>query len=415
MSQVDFENLLKNAMGLDTPSIGSAAIERAVRLRMANLGVNHADDYQQLLRSSTDELQELIEAVVVPETWFFRDREAFAALVRLLTEESRRSPPTRLIRLLSVPCSTGEEPYSIVMSLLDAGFSPQQLQVDAVDISARALARATLGIYGLNSFRGANLAFRERYFRSTANGHALVDWLRGTVTFRQRNILSPDFGFQEEPYDVIFCRNLLIYFDSPTQQRVMKTLARLLTPGGILFVGPAEAYVASRSGFASVNQAMSFAFQKPGKTLVKPELSPPAPKRPIERHVSPRSQQKTTANLVSAPAPLPPGQPMGDLETARRLADAGQLQEAAACCEKNLLEKGPSPEGYYLLGLVRDAIGDRDGAAAFYRKVIYLEPEHVEGLLQLALMTEKQGDLAAAERLRGRARRVESRAKEKVL
>jgi chemotaxis protein methyltransferase WspC len=70
---------------------------------------------------------------------------------------------------------------------------------------------------------------------------------------------------------------------------------------------------------------------------------------------------------------------------------------------------------YYLLGLVRDALGDRDGAAAFYRKVIYLEPGHVEGLMHLALMTEKQGDLAAAERLRERARRVESRPKEKVL
>ena len=104
MAQVEFENLLKNAMGLDTASIGSATIERAVRLRMATLGLKRSDNYWQRLCSSTDERQELIEAVVVPETWFFRDREAFAALVRLLTEESRRSPPTRLIRLLSVPC-----------------------------------------------------------------------------------------------------------------------------------------------------------------------------------------------------------------------------------------------------------------------------------------------------------------------
>ena len=89
MAQVDFENLLKNAMGLDAPSIGSAAIERAVRLRMATLGVKQTDDYRQQLRSSADELQELIEAVVVPETWFFRDREAFATLVRLVTEEWR--------------------------------------------------------------------------------------------------------------------------------------------------------------------------------------------------------------------------------------------------------------------------------------------------------------------------------------
>src|SRR5450755_3402731 len=158
MSQADVENLLKNAMGLDTPSIGSASIERAVRLRMATLGLNQADDYEQQLRRSTDELQELIEAVVVPETWFFRDREAFATLVRLVTDEWRSTSSASVLRLLSVPCSTGEEPYSMVMSLLDGGFSPQQLQVDAVDISARALARATRGVYGTNSFRGATVA-----------------------------------------------------------------------------------------------------------------------------------------------------------------------------------------------------------------------------------------------------------------
>jgi chemotaxis protein methyltransferase WspC len=416
MAQVDFEYLLKNAMGLDTPSIGSAAIERAVRLRMATLGVKQADDYRQQLRSSADELQELIEAVVVPETWFFRDREAFATLVRLVTEEWRFAPSATMLRLLSVPCSTGEEPYSMVMSLLDGGLSPQQVQVDAVDISARALAHATRGVYGPNSFRGANLAFRERYFQPLANGYALVEWLRGIVTFRQSNVLSPDFSFRQEPYDVIFCRNLLIYFDRSTQERVMKTLARLLKPGGFLFVGPAEAFLASCSGFASANQAMSFAFRRTGTTFVSSGVSLPEPtKTPIKRQHRLRSQQMTTAQLLSAPAPIPSKPPRASLEVARSLADAGRMQEAAAWCETNLLEQGPSSETYYLLGLVRDAIGDRAGASAFYRKVIYLEPEHGEALMHLALMTETEGDTAAAERLRERARRVEKKAEEKAL
>jgi chemotaxis protein methyltransferase WspC len=416
MAQVDFENLLKNAMGLDTPSIGSAAIERAVRLRMATLGLKQADDYRQQLRSSADELQELIEAVVVPETWFFRDPEAFATLVRLVTEEWRPPQSAAVLRLLSVPCSTGEEPYSMVMSLLDGGFSRHQVQVDAADISARALARATRGVYGANSFRGANLTFRERYFQPTANDYALVEWLRRIVTFRQSNVLSPDFSFHQELYDVIFCRNLLIYFDRSTQEQVMKTLARLLKPGGLLFVGPAEAFLASCSGFASVNLAMSFAFRRTGKTFVSSDISLPEPtKPPIKRLPRPRSQQMTTTKFLSAPAAIPAKPPRAGLEAARLLADAGRLQDAGAWCEANLLEQGPSSETYYLLGLVRDAIGDRDGAAAFYRKVIYLEPEHVEGLMHLALMTETEGDTAAAERLRERARRAERRTKEKTL
>jgi chemotaxis protein methyltransferase WspC len=414
MSQADFENLLKSTIGLDTPSIGSATIERAVRLRMATLGLNQADNYWRQLRSSTDELQELIEAVVVPETWFFRDREAFTTLVRLVTEEWGPAPSASVRRLLSVPCSTGEEPYSIVMSLLDAGFAAQQLQVDAVDISARALAGATRGVYGPNSFRGANLAFRDRYFRLAANHFVLAEWFRGIVTFRQSNVLSQDFSLRQELYDVIFCRNLLIYFDRSTQEQVMKTLARLLKPGGLLFVGPAEAFLASCSGFTSVNQAMSFGFRKTGKTFVSTDSLPEAKKPPLKRLHRSRPQQMTTAQFLSAAAPIASKPRRAGLEVARSLADAGRLQEAAAWCETNLLEQGPSSETYYLLGLVRDAIGDRDGAAALYRKVIYLEPEHVEGLMHLALMTETQGNTVAAERFRERARRVEKRAKEKA-
>jgi chemotaxis protein methyltransferase WspC len=417
MSQIEFETLLKNVMGLNTPSIGSAAIERAVRIRMAILGLKQADDYRQQLHDSTEELQELIEAVVVPETWFFRDPEAFTTLAGLVSERRRSTSSASVFRLLSVPCSTGEEPYSIAMSLLEGGFSPQQLQLDAVDISSRALACAMHGVYGPNSFRGASVAFRDRYFQAAADKYAVEEALRRIVTFRQDNILSPDFSISRQPYDVIFCRNLLIYFDRSTQERVMKTLALLLKPDGVLFVGPAEAFLASCSGFASVNRAMSFAFRRTCKTSPSPDVPLCEPKKAARRPVKPRSEPATRTPLLKAalPFPSPPvvsRPPQTDLETARRLADAGRLQEAAAWCESDLLEHGPSAETCYLSGLVRDAIGDRTGAAGFYRKVIYLEPDHVEGLMHLALVNEKEGDTATAERLRERARRVERRKQE---
>jgi chemotaxis protein methyltransferase WspC len=303
----------------------------------------------------------------------------------------------------------------MVMSLLDGGFSPQQLHVDAVDISARALERAKHGVYGLNSFRGTNLAFRDRYFQPAANGYALAEWLHSMVTFRQNNILASDFGFCQERYDVIFCRNLLIYFDRSAQEQVMKTLAHLLTAGGFLFVGPAEAFLASCSGFVSVNQAMSFAFRRTAETPVCSKRSSPGHRKPTDKQPCPGFRMKTTAKPLSVSAPVLPAPALVDLETAQRLANEGRLDEAAAWCETNLRERGPSPETYYLLGLVRDAIGDRDGAASFYRKAIYLEPEHMEGLMHLSLITQTQGNIAAAKRLHERARRVERKAKEMVL
>jgi chemotaxis protein methyltransferase WspC len=410
MAQVELENLLKRNMGLDAASIGSSAIERAVRGRMASFGLKHADDYWRELRESSDELQELIEAVVVPETWFFRDPQAFAALVRLLAAgEWRSAPPAGIVRLLSIPCSTGEEPYSMVMSLLDGGFPAEQLHVDAADISAHALDRARRGIFGSNSFRGENLAFRDRYFQLTPGGYSLAGPIRRHVTFNQKNLFSSDFGFQQELYDIIFCRNLLIYFDRSTQERAMKILGRLLAPGGFLFVGPAEAFLASASGFTSVNQAMSFAFQKTGSKPACSVLPLRNARKPVKREPPVRVHDNPRSNSVAIPVPISLGLQAVNLDAARRLADAGQLREAAALCDAHLAERGPSSDAYYLLGLVRDASGDSERAGACYQRAVYLEPEHVEALMHLALLKEARGDFGSAGRLRDRARRVETR------
>ena len=402
MELVGFENLLRHKMGLDAASIGSAAVERAVKSRMADLGFKQDTDYWGHLYASADELQELIEAVVVPETWFFRDPQAFAALVRLVTKEGRP-----VLRLLSIPCSTGEEPYSLVMSLLDAGFLPQQLHVDAVDISARALTAAKRAVYGSNSFRGADLAFRDKYFQPTANGYALAEQVRSSVTFHQRNLLSPEFGFRKESYDVIFCRNLLIYFDRPTQEQVMRTLTGLLTPKGFLFVGAAEAFLASGSGFTSINQTMSFAFRKSAAKPAGPVFVAPRRRRDVRPAIL-RPARTTVPDVTPMRAPPSLSVPGAGLITARRLADTGRLREAAAWCDADLVERGPSCDTYYLLGLVSDAAGNREHAGACYQRAIYLQPEHLEALTHLALVKEGRGDFGAAERLHARARRVEN-------
>src|ERR1700744_1357505 len=126
----DIKELLLQNMGLDSASVGISTIERAVRERMQASKFPTMDAYWECLHSSTTELQELIEAVVIPETWFFRDEETFVALVRVVSEWMENGPD-RSLRILSVPCSTGEEPYSIVMALRDGGVSCRQMTVDA--------------------------------------------------------------------------------------------------------------------------------------------------------------------------------------------------------------------------------------------------------------------------------------------
>jgi chemotaxis protein methyltransferase WspC len=412
MAHPDFANLLKNAIGLDQESIGTGSIDRAVRSRMDALKVDEVGSYWRHLHTSEQELQELIESVVVPETWFFRDREAFQSLVRLTSEEWLPAHANSVLRILSVPCCTGEEPYSIVMALVDRGIECRQIVIDAVDISTQALTRAGAGVYGSNSFRGVDLAFRERYFKPVPNGYRLADEIRNSVSFHHENLLSPDFRESAAPYDVIFCRNVLIYFDAPTQQRAMEMLSRLLAPKGFLFVGPAEASLAASTGFKTVHHSMSFAFRK--HSIGTKGHGPTAPNKQINpSHKRPIRQDVPTTKVSAPPISLPTTtiSIIPDLERASLLADSGQFREAAELCEAHLKLTGPTPRAFYLLGLVGDASGDDKRAAECYRKVLYLEPGHTEALFHLALLLEQQGDAPGAERLRMRARRGEESAR----
>ncbi|HSI22491.1 MAG TPA: CheR family methyltransferase [Methylophilaceae bacterium] len=412
----EFEDVLKQAMGLDAASIGSSAIGHAVQARMEACELNDKPAYLELVRKSTAELQALIEAVVVPETWFFRDREAFAALSRIACEEWLRTRQQDTMRLLSLPCSSGEEPYSMAMALLDAGFPANLFHIDAVDISARVLTHARRAVYGKNSFRGDQLEFRDRYFEPTAHGHRLSEAVRRQVSFHHANLFAPNFLPGAEIYDIIFCRNLLIYFDRATQDNAVRVLQRLLKATSMLFVGPSETGLMLSHDFASAKVPLAFAFRKID-TAARASVPAPAPQpRPLMRpSAAPQPVAKKTAppsaKPVAATRPgtqqAPAAKPDGGMEAAARLADQGRLAEAEKACVAHLHSHGPSPQAFYLLGLIRDASGNLPEAAQYYRKALYLDPSHVECLSQLAYLLEKQGDAHGAQVLRNRVSRVE--------
>ena len=142
-----------------------------MQVRASACGLEDARTYWELVSASPNELQALTEAVVVAETWFFRDRAAFAAMARIALEHWLPANPEGVLRLLSLPCASGEEPYSIAMALLDSGFPSKRYRIDAIDISERTLAHAERATYGKNSFRGVELGFRDRHFEATAHGH----------------------------------------------------------------------------------------------------------------------------------------------------------------------------------------------------------------------------------------------------
>ncbi len=411
-SEQRFFDFLKERIGLDVASVGAAIIERAVRQRTTLSQAAHADEYWQLLQGSRDEQQALIEAVIVPETWFFRYPESFATLGKLARARLKELNNMRALRILSLPCSTGEEPYSIAMALLDAGLQPHQFKVDGMDISPLSVEKARRALYGRNSFRGQDLEFRERHFFAEQDGHRVNEYVREQVRWQVGNVLDPTLLASEPAFDFVFCRNLLIYFDQPTQKQVFEVLKRLTHVDGVLFIGPAEGSLLGRLGMRSIGIPQSFAFSRHSEPHPEP-LPTPKPvavpaSQPIRSAPSPAPvRNRPFAAVTALPVTKKTANPDAATLLAQiaALANEGKSAEARAACEDYLRSHEPVAQVFYWLGLLSDVAGLSLEAQSFYRKALYLEPQHPEALMHLAALLQAQGDTAGARRLQERAAR----------
>ena len=390
--------LIRQKTGLD---LGVQVAERAVASRLAQLGLSDAEAY--LAGIGADELKALAELVVVPESWMFRDVEAFAAMSRFVRARLAETPERRL-RILSIPCAGGEEPYSIAMALTDAGVPRGATMIEAVDLSEAALERARRGRYTRNAFRGADLAFRERHFTPFGAEYQISEALREQVSFSQGNLLEIDTAAHAGRYDVLFCRNLLIYFDEATTAAAVATLRLMLADDGLLFAGYAEVPAFCSRGFASLRAPGAFALTKerPGE----PRPAAPAPRaapsraRAVDLPLLPRTMPPTAA---------PAADPVLMLRQASSLAEQGDYGAAAAACHAVLAIDVNSAAACYLLGLVSECGGRPGVAHDYWRRCVYLQPDHYEALCHLALLAEQGGDALQAESFRQRAARVYSR------
>ena len=406
--------LLRRATGL---SVSKAVAERAVGQRMEQTGFTDSAAYLQALTAA--EMTQLIELVVVPESWLFRDPQAFYATVELVQERWARG---RATRILSIPCAGGEEPYSMAMALRDGGVPKQAFNIDAYDLSPGCIERAQAGIYGRNAFRAQDVAFRERYFTHVADdAYRIIDALREQVTFRQGNLLQFDTATFSRHYDVIFCRNLLIYFDKPTTRAAIDNLSALLADDGMLLAGYAEVPSFCQNGFATLQFRQAFALKKetaaPASTVQVAPLPalrtlrsvPPAPRR-TAAPATPIAPATLRTRPVSVPAPPPAPAAQADLlAEARLLADRGQLREAGEKCHAHLARVPEAAEAYFMLGIINELAGKMDLADDYWRRCIYLQPDHYEALCHLSLLAERNGNHTAAATLKARAARIYQR------
>ena len=217
-------------------------LQSRLQTRLLKTRMRDFHSYYRFLTSAPDreaEWGELASVLCNNETYFFRERAQLDVLVTDVLEEALKS--SGRLRIWSSACSTGEEPFTIAMMLMETRrISPAAITLRATDLSPRALNKASTGFYRELSFRATSPEMVQKYFRPFEGGFFINDEIKRMAEFSRMNLLEARSVAAMGVHDAIFCRNVLIYFDKPTQKRVVEAFAGALRPGGYLFLGHAE-------------------------------------------------------------------------------------------------------------------------------------------------------------------------------
>lgn len=243
-------------------------LAKFVDTRSKQLGFDNFRKYFFKLRfddQDGQEFQELMNAITVNETYFFREKEQFEVLAKvILPELHRKVPKGRPLRILSAPCSTGEEPYSMVLHILEEGnvVEERDIEVVGIDIDSTVIAKAKAGKYTERSVHAIPQPILNQWFRKRTLGYELCDDLQGVVDFHIVNIFDKAQVRQLGKFDVIFSRNMLIYFDDASRKEVAMTFYDSLNTGGYVLLGHAEYMSRIVSVFTAKKVESTLIYQK---------------------------------------------------------------------------------------------------------------------------------------------------------
>ena len=238
-------DVIQDRFGLTFDGVRCEILEARLRPRMRDLHLPDLRDYYHYLRFHPDresELERLAPLITNNETYFFREAHHFDILVRHVVPERRDALRQRPLRLLSAGCSSGEEAYSMVIALQNAGLELGGIrwEIDACDLNPERIAQAKEGIYDPGSLRACDEDTRRRYFKPVGGRFQLRERHRKGVRFFQANLSAPNGTFGWGTYDAILCRNMLIYFSEEAFDAAIGLFARSLGPGGYLLLGHSE-------------------------------------------------------------------------------------------------------------------------------------------------------------------------------
>ncbi|MBN2247596.1 MAG: tetratricopeptide repeat protein [Coriobacteriia bacterium] len=461
-----FRDLIHRHSGIYLEESKLDSLRISLVTRATRLGYYTFGEYLDALGRDEREFNELLNLVTINETSFFRFPGQFDALRDEVLPEIMGSRPVgkRDLRIWSAGCSTGEEPYSLSMLTLDmglgaSGWSPQIL---GTDVSTKALGRARAGVYGRRAMMNVPPDVVQRHFDLTPTGDYRVnDRVRAQVDFGYQNLIKEPYPLSlMGNWDVIFCRNVTIYFRIESTRRVVRNFYDSLNDGGYLFIGHSETLTSISDDFEPVEIGGVFLYRKPpakplftrgrparltGESRPKvsgpagltasrsvrtpPEAKVPAPRQrrqtpPAEPPVAPvaspavaDTEESIEASLQRARTDMKEGRPAQVIVAADRVlerdpnnadahllvayvhADTGDYDEALAACHRALAINPLLPVARYILGIIHQRQGDAVRAISELKKTIYIDADFALAHLNLANIykAQRQFDLAAKE------------------
>ena len=369
---------------------------REAQRRAAELRLDETT-FVERLRVDRDEVERLLRVVVPPETWLFRHAAAFE-LVRAWLQ----SRPGTKVRMLSLGCARGAEPFSLAATAASVGRTAADTEIVGMDWCEANLQEAERGTCSPLAQRGPLPAWATPWFAADAHGCLQLDgsarrmlrWVHGDIV---RDPLPATA-------QIVMCRNAAIYLGEPARQELARRLAAVTDPEGLLFVGHADPTALWEGAFLASDEPASFGHRR--RAALQGPATPPVSVRTPTRAVVPATPPSTKLPPSPSNPPAAPPATRRDHAVAQQLADEGRLAESADMLQ-GLLEAEPlSVDTWSLLGAVRLAQHRPVDAESCFRKVVYLQPNHPLSLLQLSALAESRGDHAAADRLRLRAARA---------
>ncbi len=264
-----FRDFFRESCGLHFGDDSRFLLEKRLLRRLHELDLGSFSAYHYLLRreSGDEELATIIDELTTNETYFFRERRQLRALIDEIVpelQERRRSFGSSLVSIWSAGCSSGEEPYTVVMMALEAGLEPgRDFRVYASDISRKMLHKARRGVYRPSSFRDTEPYLHKKYFVEKDGLCRISDDVKRHVVFTHLNLLDRTRIALLGTMDVILCRNVIIYFDMETKRRVIHTFGEKMRPGGYLLLGHSESLISVSSAFQLRHLRNDLVYRKP--------------------------------------------------------------------------------------------------------------------------------------------------------